>query len=306
MNDHLSSPTPPRTPWGFAAWLWRFVKDVVGRFANHNGGDLAAAITFWAILSIPAAVLALVSTLSSLESTLGRSLAAEVEDETQQFIRDTLVDSETLSGAVDELFNESRSGVAVVALLVALFTLSRVFAALIRALDVAYGVEDGRPFWYLRIVAIGLGIATLVVVAGTTTFLALLPSLGLALVVRIAAPIAAVTVMVLWATTLFHLGPNQRTPWRFDIPGAVFTTVAWLATTQSFAYYVRFSTDGNEVQSSVAVVLLALTLLYVLSLALVIGAEINAVIARRSGLIREIDTVTDRARAAAERLRTRS
>ncbi|MEZ5381590.1 MAG: YihY/virulence factor BrkB family protein [Microthrixaceae bacterium] len=304
ISDPLS-PTPPLAPRALVRWLWQLTKDVVAEYSKDNVGDLAAAITFWTILSIPAAVLALVSALSSLEPVTGTSLAAEVETETQQFIGETLVDSETLSRAVDELFNRSGSGIAIVATLLALFTLSRAFAGLIRALDVAYEVEEGRPFWYVRIVAVGLGMSTIVVVAAAATFLAVLPSLGLGPVMRFLAPVAAISMLVVWAATLFHIGPNHKTPWRFDVPGAIFTALGWAVTTQLFAYYVRLSQGGNEVQSSIAAVLLALTLMYLLSTVLIIGAEINDVIARRSGAVSEVETVTERARATRDRFRPR-
>ena len=305
MTSDPFSPTPPLAPRALVRWLWQLTKDVFDEYSKDNVADLAAAITFWTILSIPAAVLALVSALSSLEPVIGTSLATDVEAEAQQFISDTLVDSATLSRAVDELFNGSGSGVAIVATLIAFFTLSRAFAGLIRALDIAYEVEEGRPFWYVRIVAIGLGVSTIVVVAGTATFLAVLPSLGLDPVMRFVAPVAAISVLVVWASTVFHIGPNHKTPWRFDVPGAIFTALGWVVTTQSFAYYVRLSEGGNEVQSSVAVVLLALTLMYLLSVVLVVGAEVNDVIARRSGVVREVEAVTDRARAARDRFRPR-
>ncbi len=305
MASDPLSPTPPLAPLALMRWLWQLAKDVLGEYSKDSVGDLAAAITFWTILSVPAAVLALVSALSSLEPLIGTSLAAEVEAETQQFIRETLVDSETLSGAVDELFNGSGSGVAIFATLIAFFTLSRAFAGLIRALDVAYEVEEGRPFWYVRIVAIGLGVSTIVLVAATATFLAVLPSLGFGPVMRFLAPVAAISVLILWAATIFHIGPNHKTPWRFDVPGAVFTAFGWVITTQSFAYYVRLSSGINEVQSSVAVILLALTLIYLFSIVLVVGAEVNDVIARRSGVVREVRAVTDRAREARDRFRSR-
>ena len=305
MASDPLSPTPPLAPRALARWLWQLTKDVAREYSRDNVSDLAASITFWTILSIPAATLALVSALSSLEPLTGTSLATEVEAQTQQFIRDTLVDSDTLTAAVDQLFNDSGSGIAIIATLIALFTLSRAFAGLIRALDVAYEVEEGRPFWYVRIVAIGLGVSTILVVAGTATFLAMLPSFGLGPVMRFVAPMAAISVLIAWAATLFHIGPNHRTPWRFDVPGAVFTALGWVVTTQLFAFYVRLSEGRNEVQSSVAIVLLALTLLYLLSLVLVIGAEVNDVIARRSGVVVEVEPVTERARAVRDRFRQR-
>jgi len=298
------SPTPPLAPRALGRWLWQLGKDVFHEYSEDGVGDLAAAITFWTILSIPAAALALVSALSSLDSVIGSSLAADVEEQTQEFIADTLVDSATLSNAVDELFRGSGSGIAIIATLVAIFTLSRAFAGLIRALDVAYEVEEGRPFWYLRMVAIGLGTATIVVVAGTATFVALLPEFGFGPVMRVVAPLAAFSVLVLWAATIFHIGPNHKTPWRFDVPGALFTAIGWIATSQGYALYVRLSADANQVQSSVGAVLLTLTLMYLLSVVLLIGAQLNDVIARRSGVVSEVAPVTARARSLHDRLRS--
>jgi membrane protein len=303
MATDLTSPTPPLAPRALLRWFWQLAKDVVGEYRRDGVGDLAASITFWTILSIPAAVLALVSALSSLDSVVGSSLASDVEDRVQQFIADTLVDSETLSSAVDELFTNSSAGVATLATLVALFTLSRAFAGLIRALDVAYEVDEGRPWWYVRIVAIGLGGSTVVVVAGAATFLALLPSLPFDSAVRYLTAPAAFAMLVVWAATLFHIGPNHRTPWRYDVPGAVFAAIGWLVTSQAFAIYVRFAGRGNQVQTGVGAILLALSLMYLLSIVLLVGAEINDVIARRSGVVREVAPVQTRARSLRDRLR---
>lgn len=305
MTDDLRTPTPPLRPRAFAPWFWQLAKDVVNEYRRDGVGDLAASITFWTILSIPAAVLALVSALSSLDSVVGSSLASDVEREVQQIIADTLADDQTLSSAVDELFNSSSAGVATIATLVAVFTLSRAFAGLIRALDVAYEVEEGRPWWYVRIVAIGLGLATIVVVASTATFLALLPELPFSSVGRLFAAPAAFAVLIMWAATVFHLGPNHKTPWRYDLPGAVLTAIGWLVTSQAFALYVRVSASGNEVQTSVGAVLLALSLMYLLSIVLLVGAQLNDVIARRGGVIRQVAPVTTRARTLGRRFRRR-
>lgn len=301
-TDPLRSPTPPRQPLPFLRWVWRLGRDVFDEYSEDGVGDLAAAITFWTILSIPAAALALVSTLSSLERFGGPSLAEDVEAQVQELIRETLVDSEALSDAVSELFAGRSTGVAVAATLVAFFTLSRAFAGLIRALDIAYEVEEGRPFWYVRLIAIGLGIATIVIVTATAVFVAILPSLPLGPFVSTLALLVALLVLVGWSATLFHIGPNHRTPWKYDLPGAIFTTIGWVVTSQLYALYVRVSSEFNEVQSSVGAVLLALTLLYLLSVVLVLGAEVNDVIARRSGVVEAVAPVQERARRLRERL----
>jgi membrane protein len=304
MDEHRT-PTPPLRPLPFLRWLWQLTKDVVTEYRRDGVGDLAASITFWTILSVPAAVLALVSALSSLESVVGAGVSADVQRKVEQFITDTFADSATLNATVNDLFDSSSAGVATIATLVALFTLSRAFAGLIRALDTAYEVDEGRPWWYVRIVAIGLGLSTIVVVATGATVLALLPILPFDGLVRWLTPVGVLAALVVWAATLFHIGPNHRTPWRYDVPGAVVTTVGWVAASQSFALYVRLAGSGNEVQTSVGAILLALSLMYVLSIVLLVGAELNDVLARRAGVVSEVQPVTTRARTLRRRLRNR-
>lgn len=305
MEPHLRSAKPPLAPVPFLRWLWQLAKDVVGEYQRDGVGDLAASTTYWTILSIPAAVLALVSTLSSLESIVGTSLSRNVQDEVQQWVTDTFADSETLEATVNELFESSSRGVATIATLIAVFTLSRGFAALIRALDQAYEVEDSRPFWLLRAVAIGLGLGSIVVVAAAATFLALLPTLPLSGYLRwIAAP-AAFAALVLWAATVFHIGPNHRTPWRYDLPGALLAALGWVLASQGFALYVRFAGESNGVQTSVGAILLALTLMHILSIVLLLGAELNDVLARRAGVVQQPQAITTLARGWRDQWRAR-
>lgn len=303
MDPALRSPTPPTRPVPLVRWLWHLARDVVREYSRDGIGDVAASITFWTILSVPAAVLALVSFLSSLESIVGVSIANDVEAEVQLFITDTFAESETLSETVSQLFNTSSTGVATVATIVALFTLSRAFAGLIRALDIAYGVDDRRPWWFLRLVAVGLGLGTVVIVASGATVLAVLPSLPFHGAFQLLTAPVVILTLVIWAATIFHIGPNHHTPWRYDLPGAVLTMIGWVAASQGFASYIRASGQGNDVQTGVGGILLALTLVYVLSIVLLVGAELNDVLAQRAGVVRQPPSVTGRARSLRERIR---
>jgi membrane protein len=304
-DDFRTSPVPPLHPHRFARWSWQLTKDVVKEYSKDGVGDIAAAITFWTILSIPAAALSLLSTLTSLDAVFGESAAERFRAEVTGFLDRTFTPNATINDTVDELLTTSNAGVATVATLIALFTASRAFAGLVRALDVAYEVPRGRPFWWGRIVGIGLALGTILLVVGASTYLAVLPSLPGARVLGYLTLPVVLTIMVLWATTLFHFGPHHKTPWRFDVPGAIFTVIGWVIATQLFAIYVRSTAGANELRTTVGTVLLALTLLYLLCVILLVGAEINDVIAKRSGVIEELPPVTDRARDIYNRLRDR-
>lgn len=275
--------------------MWHLTRDVLEEYKQDGVGDLAAAITFWAILSVPAASLAIVSTLSELDRFIGASLVADLESSIVDLVRETFVDSETLVQATEDLFNTNQAGIATVATLVAIYSLSRAFAGLIRALDHAYDVEEKRPFWFVRLLGVLLGLGTVAVVAAASIALAFLPSLPLQGITRFLAGPLVVVAVILWASALFHFAPNQRTPWRYDLPGAIVATFGWLGAVQLFALYLRV-VGGGDVQSALGAILLALTLVHLLSIVLLVGAEFNDVIAKRAGVVQRRATLGEHAR----------
>lgn len=286
MTFDPGSATPPLQPRNLVRWLVRLGRDVVDEYREDDVGDLAASITFWSLLSIPATVLALVSALGSLDSIVGANLAADVEREVLDFVDRTFADeSSSLANAVSDLFATSSGGVFTIALVVAMYSLSRGFAGVIRSLDRAYEVNEGRSWVHLRLVGLGLGAGSVVSLAGGATLLAIIPTLPGAVVLRWLIVPAALALMVVWAATIYHVGPHHRTPWRYDLPGAFVTTIGWVLATQGFAVYVRLGSQGNQVQTTVGAVLLALTLLHALSVVLLVGAEVNDVIARRARVV---------------------
>ncbi len=241
--------------------------------------DAAAGVAFWLLLSIPAAVLAVLSSVS----LLGDGLTADLQVSIDEFVERTFSsESATIRDAVDEVFSQQRPGVLSVSVLVAVFTLSRGFAGLIRALDVAYDVEEGRRFLRLRLTSIGLAVGTLLTVALSTSLWVTTRSLGVPTVLRLA---IALVILITWAATLYHVGPFHRTPWRYDLPGAAFTAIAWLIVSIGFGFYVQVAATGNEIVGAAGAALLALTWLWLACLVFLIGAELNEILASRAGVV---------------------
>ena len=288
----MAAPTRRRRLWEIVGRLWREL---------HEDGlfDTAAGVAFWLLLSIPAALLA---TLSSV-SLLGENLTADLQASINEFIDRTFTtESSTIRDAVEGLFDQNRPGVLSVSVAVAIFTLSRGFAGLIRALDVAYDVEESRRFFRLRITAIAMALGTMITVAISTALWVSLRSAGVPSLLRI---VLALTILIVWAATIFHVGPHHRTPWRFDLPGAIFTAIGWLAVSVGFGFYVRVAVSGNEIVGAAGTALLALTWLWLVCLVLLIDAELNEILAARAGVVsapREMG-VDVRGRIAARRRR---
>ena len=110
MEPDLRSPRPPRHPIAFARWVWHLLRDVVHEYSEDGVGDLGAAITFWTILSIPAAALSLVSLLSSLDALFGASVAADVRREVESVVARTFTDDAAINDTVSDLFSRPGAG----------------------------------------------------------------------------------------------------------------------------------------------------------------------------------------------------
>lgn len=284
----------------FARWLWRLVRDVWAQFQEDHGGDVAAGTTFWLLVSIPAGILAMVSALGWLGDLLGADLHAEAKADVVELAGQILSEeSSVVIDAIADLFERPQPGLLTTSVGLAIFSLSRGFAGLIRALDTAYDVEDRRSWVHQRLLAVGLSVASLVTIAATVAMqLALADLLDRGWPGEVLRWALALSVLVLWAATVYHLAPFHRTPWRYDLPGAVLAAAVWVAVSAGYELYVRYAGGGNEVLGAIGGVVLALTWLYAIVLVLVVGAELNAVLARRSGVVQPRRTLRSLLHAA--------
>ncbi len=249
--------------------------------------DLAASVSFFTLLMLPAGVLAFVASLGSLERFAGTTSATDTRQSVLDWVADTFGDDAgPITTAVEELFDQSNAGVATISFVIALWALSRGFGGLIRALDEAYDIEERRRWWWLRVSALGMGLST-VALAGFASWLryGLWPDLPSHWLIQQSIQPALLALMIAWASILFHFGPNHRTPWRYDVPGAVFTAITWLVLVFGFALYVRAASSTNGVLGVTGAALAAFTLVYLMSLTLLVGAEVNEILSRRAGVV---------------------
>lgn len=231
------------------------------------------------LLSLPAALLAVLSSVS----LLGPGLAADLENAVFEVVDRTFTaEADGVRDAISGLFDQPRAGLFSAALAAAVFTLSGGFSGLIRALDVAYDIEDSRNFLRVRLTGLGLAVGTLALIAGSTFAWSWSGRNGVPDLLRLA---SALLLLVLWAATIFHIGPHHRTPWRYDLPGAVLAAVGWLVLSLGFGWYVRLAGSGNELVGAAGAALLALTWVWLACVVLLIGAELNEIIAARAGVV---------------------
>jgi membrane protein len=275
-------------PLAWARSAWSFVWDVSKRWYYGGIGDLAAGVTFWILLSLPAVVLAMVSALGLLDSLLGRDLSIAIEEDITGFIERVFSsDAEGIETAVDQLFNQQELGLLTASVALTLWTISRGFAGMLRALDFVYEVDDGRPWYYNRIVALVLGLGSLLVSVPIVLLELFVwsrfPDGAIESILR---TVVAVVILVFWASMIFHYGPSIRTKWRWDLPGSIVAAIFWWILTVGYQSYIDVVSGRNGVLSAIGASLLALTWVWLAAQVLLIGAAVNVQVATMTGIHR--------------------
>lgn len=272
-----------------------FAAAVARDSAQDRVNGLAAEVAFFAVLSAFPAMLVLADALGSLEAFTGATFARDVEQTILNFLGEILTRrGRATIDAVEQLFARDSGSVATVATLLALISLSRAFAAVIRALDLAYDVEERRSWVRLRLLALAAAVVTVVLSALMLAAFVVGPLFGsgerLADRIGLGGVIGylwawvrwpvSFALLVSWATTLYNLIPDKRTPWKDDLPGAALASIGWLAASLGLSAYIRLAGSANLVFGVLGGGLILLVWLYLLALALLIGAEVNGVLAR--------------------------
>ena len=283
-------------------------RELVAEWRHDRVPDLAAEVAFYGILSLFPALLAVAALLGVLDAVVGADVAEEVRSEVISFLQTVLTsEADDTIEAVEELFTGSSPGLLTFSAVAALWALSRGFAALIRALDVVYDLDELRPWARIRgtalvlsfgSVAMGAILLVLVVVGplfGTGRDIADEIGLGDQFVFLwdVARLPFALVVVVAWAATIFHVAPDHHTPWRADLPGAVLTAALWLVFSGGLQLYLALAQQGNPVFGTLGGALIVLLWLWLLALAVMIGGELNQILlTRRSG---PVESVAERA-----------
>lgn len=175
-----------------------------------------------------------------------------------------------------------------------LWVTSAAFDALIEALDIAYDVNDPRPLWKTRLIAIGLGVVSWALLTTALSVMILGPRFGqwlanhmlISRAFVVLWPIAhwsvAVGFTVLTVEFLYFLAPNVKQRFLATLPGAVFAVAFWIGFSYLLGLYFRNFASYDRIYGTLGGLMIFMTWLYWTSLALVAGAELNAELAKES------------------------
>jgi membrane protein len=263
------------------------VKRTVMEFREDNMSDWAAALTYYGLLSLFPALIALVSivglvgdpvsttrTITEIVTKLGPSSAAD-----------------TFAGPIKSITSHrSAAGILlVVGLATALWAASGYVGAFMRAANVIYETPEGRPFWKLRPLQILVTLVMLLLLAAVALALVLTGPVVDAVAGPLGVGSTAVSiwniakwpvllaVVVTMFAVLFYAAPNVKLAgFRWVTPGALFAIVLWLIASAAFAFYVANFGSYDKTYGTLGGVVCLLVWFWITNVALLLGMELNS------------------------------
>lgn len=281
----------PDSPTDLKKPSWKYVARKTAReFSADQCTDLAAALTYYSVLAMFPAMLAILS----LVGLVGQG--DKTVDTVVQILRDVGAGgaADTLEPTLDQLSQSQSSGLAlVIGLAAALWSASGYIGAFGRGMNRIYEIDEGRPIWRLRPAMLLITLVTVVLTALVAVGLvvtgpaaqAIGSAVGLGdtavLVWNIAKWPVMLAVVVLIVALLYYATPNVKQPaFRWISVGAVVAIVVWIVASALFGVYITNFSSYDRTYGSVATVIVFLLWLWLTNLALLFGAELDAELER--------------------------
>jgi membrane protein len=266
--------------------LWDLLRAVKAETDRDRVVPVAAGVAFYAVLALVPAITALIAIfglVTAPESVPARlaSITAILPEEAATLLTEQAT---RIAGTA----NGTLSLTALVALGIALWSANGGTKALIEALGIAYDVPDRRGFVRRTLVSLGFTLGAMVVVVGLALVVAALPGLvdswgwfaGLVLVLRW--PIVLALVLAALAV-LYRWGPDRpEADWVWITPGAVVAGLGLLASSAGLGWYVGNFGSYDETYGSLAGVVVLMLWIWLSVVMVLVGAEVNAELERRS------------------------
>jgi len=254
--------------------------DCLGRAAQLAYYFLFALFPFFLVLTTLLGYLPIPNLLDRLMDMLGRMLPGEA----LQLVQDNL----------HELVSGEQGGLLSFGLLAALWTSSSALTAIMDSLNRAYDVEEGRPFWKVRGLAILLTVGLSVFIIIFIVLLTFGPQIGgwiadqmdLGRVFQMAWNVlrwpVIVGLLIVAMALVYYLAPDVEQQWQWITLVSIVAVLGWLLASLGFSYYVNHFGSYNATYGSIGAVIVLLTWMYVSGFFVLVGGEINAEIEHAS------------------------
>lgn len=270
--------------------IWFALRKTVREFSTDQCTDLAAALTYYAVLSVFPALVVVVSLLGVFGQ--GKTTTDAILQIAGEVGPSSGVD--VLRSPIEQLVQSPTAGLTlVIGIVGAVWSASGYIGAFGRAMNRIYEIDEGRPVWKLRPLQLVLTLVGLVVVALAAFLLAVSGPLAEAIGDTIGLGSAAVTtwnvarwpalllLVVLAVAILYFVTPNIEQPrFRWVSVGAAAAIVVWVVASLGFGLYVANFGSYDKTYGTLAGVVVFLLWLWITNLALLFGAELDSELER--------------------------
>jgi membrane protein len=273
----------PRRSW------WAVLKRTVAEFRRDDVTDRAAALTYYSVLSLFPGILVLTAVLGVLGHSATQSLIDNLNSIGPGQARDLLVNS------LHQIQGSKRASgpLAIVGLVGAVWSASGYIGAFMRASNAIYDIPEGRPLWKLAPLRVAVTVALVLLLAVCALGVVVTGSvaghvgrlLGIGSAGVTAWDIAKWPVLVILISlaiaVLYWISPNVRQPgFRWFSPGGLLAVLVWAVASAGFAFYVANFGSYNKTYGSLGGVIVFLVWLWLTNVAVLLGAEFDAELAR--------------------------
>jgi membrane protein len=284
----------PEEPTDLKGRGWLHVLKRTGKeFSADNLTDWAAALTYYSVLSIFPALIAMVSVLGlvgdSATQPLIDNLGSVAPGPAKEIFTSAIQNLQKSQGAAGILFVAGLAG--------AVWSASGYVAAFMRASNSIYDVQEGRPIWKTAPVRVGVTLVLLLLVAISAIAVAVTGGLAEQVGNLIGVGSTAVTVwdIAKWPVLLlivsfmfaflYWAAPNVKHPkFRWVSPGGVVAVLVWVIASAAFAFYVANFSSYNKTYGALGGVISFLVWLWISNIAVLLGAELNAELERERAI----------------------
>jgi membrane protein len=287
---------------------WQLAAHLVRAAPRHRVTGPAAEMSFFAMLTLVPLTVAVGAALGQIQRFVGPEKIARGQDAAISLIR-VVISPKLTDGVVDpfvkaQLSQPKGGGAALGGLLLTWWLAGRLFAATSRALDSAYHDRHTRLSISQRLIALGFAFVSVMVVVLTLGIMVDAPFMdeNVALDIGVSRALIAVWYVGRWPAVLlvlvgfllclYRFAPSVRHSWRHLVPGAVLGVVLWIMAAVAFRIYLAFGRGAptgvvvNDAQvvligRAVGAVVATVLWTYFSSIAILVGNELNAELARQ-------------------------
>ncbi len=283
------TPAPRRAEVLLRRWrehLWRIIVTTVGSCLRHRVTGLAAEAAFFAVLSVPPLIFALAGAVGFVSERFTATQVDDVSNAVLEISRQALTDravDRIIAPTLQEVLDGGRYDVISIGFVLALWSGSRALNVFVDTITIMHGLGGHRGIVATRALSFVLYALAMVtgavsiplVVAGPSLVHRVLPE-RLDFVNSLYWPVVLV-LCICFLATLYHVSVPVRTNWSFNLPGAVFALFCWIAGSYTLRWVLTVTAaESRSIYGPLAAPIAVLLWLYLLALAVLIGAAVNA------------------------------